>query len=65
MLIHRLLLMQAFINKGGMDIMKNYFEPEMEIRKYALPLNEFITTSDPDQNDPGLDDGTPHGDIFG
>ena len=44
----------------------NYFEPEMNIRKYALPLNmNVITTSEPDQTDPGLDDGTPHGDIFG
>ncbi len=43
----------------------NYVEPEMIIRKYSFSTDKYILTSDPDPNDPGLDDGTPHGDIFG
>ena len=42
----------------------NYQEPEMRIRKYSLPLNEYITTSNMGSGD-DLGDGDDHGDIFG
>ena len=52
--------------KGGVSIMtkNNYQEPEMKIRKYSLPVSEYITTSDM-KSDDDIGDGDDHGNIFG
>ena len=45
-------------------MIRNYQEPEMKIRKYSLPVSEYITTSEINTN-PDLGDGDDHGNIFG
>ena len=42
----------------------NYQEPEMKIRKYSLPVSEYITTSDM-KSDDDIGDGDDPGNIFG